>query len=296
MTTAKKIAQPTSEQLRTAARVIRARLKAKGVASADREDVAQDALEAFCKFDAGKAKPETWASRCADNAVARYRRRAVAEAARDEMPIVAAATVALDLPLSELVRRACVEEFEATWGKPWTPHLERLAHPPATSKRERDARDLLEQLRTAIRAVQRFADGGPNAGEATALVCQVASEFWPNALRRGDLDRPGTADMWDWPPHGSGLAARRAWLASAWSRRPPMLQTGTSRSIGFVNGEIIRTERAVRRMTARQLAIVSLLAGNRPPGKHADVESVIKGEIRAMANALKRYGAPESQK
>jgi hypothetical protein len=181
------------------------------------------------------------------------------------------------------VLRECAKEFERTFGVPWNPHLKGLGKRDLTI--EREARDVYQRLRNALKDAMDF------VRRANEKVAEPGTT--PLARLQGG---PAARTLMDHVPERIGPLARQTWLNSPpWPRPlPDRAQLVTILDNHDLFHIPSRPDGASRFMNDREMALVSLLAGNRPklsagPLAYTPAE-VIKLEVTYMRPLLKKHG------
>lgn len=192
--------------------------------------------------------------------------------------------------LWERVIRACEAEFQETFGIAWNPILEKLGQ--VDNKLESEARRVYFQLHRALEEAVSFAE----RPEVKAMRFGARAVL---ALR-------------DWVPRSIAPILRQTWMADRpkdpnqkgrkkqdMEQRWPVLPTDRARLVRILDDFNIfglpeNPDGSSRFLTAREMALVSLLAGNRlklggGPLAYTAAE-VIKLEVTNMRPLLAQHG------
>lgn len=186
------------------------------------------------------------------------------------------------------VIRACEMEFQSTFGVPWNPVLTGLGR--ADNQLEEAAREVYLKLRAALLGTIGFVE----KAKATRGVLMVNGKEIP--ITRGG---PAVATLRSWVPRSIAPILRQTWMAELpedlKERWPPLVswRAGLVRVLEDFNvlGLPDLPDGSSRVLTVREMALVSLLAGNRPdlggaPGEYT-VGEVIKRESANIRPLLK---------
>lgn len=194
-----------------------------------------------------------------------------------------------DKELRRLVREACEREFEKRFGRPWSSVAVRVSRYERSRSTaiELEAREVFRKLRAAMLDAVRFAHDpkiwGPDAplafgGGGVAQVAGILHSWVPRSIE------PVTKHAWlqeqRWRPIREGRATLAHVLDIFNIFALPPHANGPSRFL-----------------TAREMAIVSLLVDNWPSMKRDPVRTpaeVIKIESNLMREHIKRHGYSEA--
>lgn len=286
-----KLYQPNTEETKAALGAIDRALRAKGVPEQDRGDVATEAFLRAQRSFRGRGEFAGWAYSCAEHEALDYHRGTKREHDRLTDPDGSDGTGLRRAEryygeeLWKRVHEQVHEEWDATFADPWSERLKHLATPPSDDPLEEEARKIYADLYKAIHRAAEFAarlhapTGIPFLKLPRLGHAGIWLSWWVPMNLSKLLEQPMfVGERNDWP--AGAPDAVRSYIAYGWSRKK------------FVQRKV---ETSDPQVTARELALVSLLVGNRPDvpdDAFKTVPEVIGLEEEHMRNALKRHGLP----